>query len=171
MTNLTHPEIPHLILGPYTTGTGGNLTPCMLVNVNSSGELSIHTTKVRPDGVIIMDPNYNWGSTTPALDATLPDNIEVYICAYGPCLINMDVSKVIDAAYYNSIVYESDEPGHCAIASRAAPTVIGEAGHFPVGTLMDLLAGNTGSGTGGADGDLAEVFFGKVDGAVVVSSA
>ncbi|MDY7080011.1 MAG: hypothetical protein SXV54_24290 [Chloroflexota bacterium] len=71
----------------------------------------------------------------------------------------MDVSKVIDAASFGAHVYESDVAGLCAIAANAAPTTIGEASHLAIGKLLDLLAGNTGTGTGGADGDLAEVWF------------
>jgi hypothetical protein len=149
----------HLILGPYTTGTALTLEPCMLVNVSNAGLLAKHTTKIMPAGVIIYDPRYNWGTTTPAIDATLPDYIEVYICARGPCLIQMDVSKVIDAAYLGAPVYESDTGGLCAIAATAAATVIGEAAHYMIGTLLDLQGGNTGTGTGGADGDLAEEDF------------
>ncbi len=161
----------HLILGPYTTGTAATLYPCRLVDVNASGVLALHTTKVTPAGVIIYDPGYAWGSTTKSLSALLPDYIEVYICARGPCLIGMDVSKVVDVATLGSNVFESDAPGLCAIAAKAAPTVIGEAGHHVIGSSLDLTAGNTGTGTGGADGDLAEVDLGHIHDGEVVSSA
>jgi len=159
-TSLTHPERGHLIMGPFTTGTALTLTCCMLVNVSEAGLLSKHVSKTKPAGAIIYDPTYNWGTTTPSMSATLPDYIEVYICVEGGCLIRMDVSKVIDAAYLGAPVYESDLVGACAIAASAAPTVIGEAAHVQIGILLDLVGGNTGTGTGGADGDLAEVLLG-----------
>jgi len=173
-TNLTRgtgDDGSHLILGPFTTGTGATLYPCRLVSVTSAGVLALHTTKVPPAGVIEYRPTYNWGATAKGLTALLPDYIEVYIIARGPCLIGMDVSKVVDAAYLGACVYESDQAGLCAIASSAAPTVIGDAGHYPIGRLLDLLGGNTGTGTGGADADLAEVDFGNVAGQPCIVSA
>ena len=169
-TSLTRPEAGHLILGPYTTPTTNTTVKTnTLVNVTHEGVLALHTTKVMPAGVVIMDPRYNWGSTTPGHFTLLPSTIEVFICARGGCLIGMDVSKVIDAAYLGAPVYESDEAGLCAIAASAAATVTGEAGHYMIGTLLDLRGGNTGTGTGAADGDLAEVDFRPFWG--IVSSA
>lgn len=162
-TSLTHPELPHLIMGPYTTGTALTLEPCMLVNVSNAGLLAKHTSKQRPAGVIIYSPDYNWGTTTPAITGTdLPDYIEVYICAFGPCLIQMDVSDVADASYMGNLVFESATGGMCCVGASGATAIevdTDEAAHVSIGFQLDLLAGNTGTGTGGADGDLMEVFF------------
>jgi len=166
-SNLSHPELGHLILGPFSTGTAATLFPGALVNVTNAGVLELHTTKVRPAGFIEYRPTYNWGTTTPSLSAstTLPDYIDVYICAWGCGFLPADQSKVINAATLSAVVFESDEPGYCACATVAASTTIGEAAHIPIGTLLDLTAKNDGS-----DGDLIEVFFGNGTNSVVSSA-
>ncbi len=167
-TNLSHPELGHLILGPYSTGTAATLFPGALVSVTNAGVLALHTTKVRPAGFIEYRPTYNWGTTTPALAATttLPDNIDVYICAWGCGFLFADQSKVANAALLSAVVYETDAPGFCGVATVAAATVLGEAAHIPIGTLLDLTAKNNVV----ADTELVEVFFGNGTNSVVSSA-
>ncbi len=155
-TNLTRPEFKHLLLGPYNTGTGAAIYPGMIVNVTNAGVLARHTTKVRPAGFVEYRPTYNWGTTTPSLTALLPNYIDVYICAFGCGMLTMDVSDVADAALLGAVVYESAVGGLIAIAASADATNLDEVGHIPIGTLIDLQAGND-----GADKALAEVFFGN----------
>jgi hypothetical protein len=153
-TSITHDEFPHLIMGPYTTGTTLTLECCMLVNVSTAGLLAKHTTKIKPAGVIVYSREYDWGSTTPSMSAVLPDYIDVYICSFGPCLVQIDASDTGDTAYMGCAVYESAVGGLCAYGVSATDTDLDEAAHQPIGWIMDLLA--QGAGT---DGDLVEVFI------------
>jgi hypothetical protein len=52
-TTLTRPEFPHLILGPFSTGTSATIQGGCLVVVNTSGVLALHTPKTRPMGVAV----------------------------------------------------------------------------------------------------------------------
>ena len=167
-TNLTHKEMGHLILGPFNIPAANTtIYANMLVNVDSTGtDLAVHTPKTRPTGFVIFDPDYTWGDTVPAHAALVPSEIQVYICAWGCGILLLDVSDVADAGYIGCNVYESAVAGLCAVGPWAAAqgdTDLDAAGYNVVGKLLDFVAGNTGTGTGGADRDPVEVFFGGQD--------
>lgn len=170
---MTRPEFPHLILGPFSTGTSATIQGGCLVVVNTSGVLALHTPKTRPMGVAVYSTDYNWGSTTPAIGTDFPDYIQIYICAFGPTLCCIDTSDIADAALLGTPVFESAVAGLCCIgAFGASATEIDtdEAGHSSIGFLLDIRAGNQGTGTGGADFDLVEIFFNMIGGSGLVST-
>jgi hypothetical protein len=158
-TNLTRKGFKHLILGPFSTGTSAALYAGSLVNVTNAGVLAKAATKVRAAGFVEYRPTYNWGTTTPSLTALLPDYIDVYVCAFGCGLVRFDVSDTKDAALLGTAVYSSSTAG---LASTAIDGNLDSAGQVPIGTLLDLTAGND-----GADGQLNEVFFGNGTNGVV----
>jgi len=102
------------------------------------------TTNSALAGVVVYRTTYNWGSTTPGRFTALPANIEVDVCFDGPIEANSDVGSIDNTMNFGKAV------GCHATGLIECPF---SAGDYPVGYLIDLLAGNTGTGTGGADGD------------------
>jgi hypothetical protein len=156
-TNLTRPELGHIIEGPFTTAasciSGGFAT------LSSAGVVTACASKSKPAGFIVHRQDYNWGTTTIALGATLPTGIDIYLCSFGCGVVPCDVSQIA-----NSSIKESHVFANAAGLAAASPALVtGVAGEFNCGTVQDLLAGNTGTGTGGADNDPMEIFFGKGD--------
>jgi len=172
-TTLTHPEFPHLIMGPDSTGTAATIQGGCLVVVGTTGTLALHTSKTRPMGVAIYSTDYNWGTTTPAIGTDFPDYIDIMICVFGPTLVCMDVSDIADAALLGTPVFESATAGcACVGAFGASATEINtdEAAHVSIGFVLDIRVGNQGTGTGAADFDLAEIFFNVLGGSGLVST-
>ena len=155
-SNLTRPELGHIICGPFTTAasclSGG------LVSLASTGVVTPCASTTKPAGFIVHKQEYNWGTTTPALGATLPTGIDVYICVYGCGIVPLDHDHTANSAILGSHVFPSHDVA--GLASGSPALVAGAGNHFNCGIVMDLLAGNTGTGTGGADGDPMEIFFG-----------
>jgi len=164
-TNLTHPELGHLILGPFNIPAANTtIYTNFLVNIDTTGtDLAVNTPKTRPSGFVIYDPDYEWGTTTPGHFTLIPSEIQVYICAWGCGILGVDSDDVEDAAYIGNNVYDSAVAGICACPPSAAAygdTDLDDAGYIVIGQQLDYVAGNTGTGTGGADNDPIEVFFG-----------
>ena len=156
-TNLTHPEMPHLILGPFTTKTGNTtIYTCMVVTVDSTGAATVAASKAMPAGVVINQPDLNWGNTKPGNYILLPSLIDFYICAWGPCMVALDVSEMTDAVLPIGVpVYVSGgDAGLCQVEPALAT---GTAGEYAIGVNMDWNAGFT-TLAAGADGDLCECF-------------
>jgi hypothetical protein len=159
-TNLTHPELGHLISGPYVTGAG-----CLgggLCKISSAGAVSVCATTEAADGFIVFKETYNWGTTAPSIKATLPTGIDVMVCEYGCGIVPCDVTEIVDAAKKHSPVFPGATSGLVGAAPRvsAAGPDATTANEIVCGESLDILAGNTGTGTGGADGDPMEIFFG-----------
>jgi hypothetical protein len=132
-----HKFIKGITDGTVKTGSVVTIAPTTRV-------LTIATATNKPAGVVVYRTTYNWGSTTPARNATLPANIEVDVCFDGPIEALSDVSEIDDVMYFGVAV---------ACKATGLIEIPFTAGQFPVGYLIDLRAGNTGTGTGGADGD------------------
>lgn len=158
-TNLTHDEGPHVILGPfYVPTTNTTVYTCMAVTVAADRTLTACASKSKPIGVVEYRRDYKWGTTDIAsgLYKLLPSSIEVYVIAFGPCLVALDVSEITDAALPpTSPVYAAT--GTAGLCSVEADLATGTAGEFTLGWNMDLNAGYT-TLAAGADGDLCEVF-------------
>lgn len=169
-TNLTHPEIPHLILGPFSTPTTNTTVyTCMVVSVNSAGAATAVANKAKPQGVVLNDPTYNWATTTPGNYVLLPSNINIYICAFGPCLVAMDVSEVTEAALpIGSPVYVAKSTAGLCHPELVSTT--GEAADYCIGGTLDANAGFT-TLAAGADGDLVEVFVNIALAPILLSTA
>lgn len=161
--NLTHTEVGHLILGPYNIPAANTtIYTNMLVAVDAAGnDLAVHTPKTRPAGFVVWEGDYKWGTTTPGHFVLVPSEIQVYICAWGCGILAIDQSGITDASYFGNVVYEGKVAGLVDVPATATAKSADtqEAGHTPIGIQLDHTAGNTGTGTGAADGDPIEVFF------------
>lgn len=140
-TNLLGPG-PHIIIKGITDGTVR--TGDVVVMAPTTRILTQASATNHPTGIIVYSPDYNWGTTTPGRFTVLPANIEVDVCIDGLIEANSDASDIDDSQYIGYTVA-------CKATGliECPPT----AGQFPLGILMDLRAGNTGTGTGAADGD------------------
>jgi len=159
-TNLTHPEMGHIIVGPLVTGAG-----CLsggLCKISTAGVVDVCATTNKPDGFIVHRTDYNWAATTPALGATLPTGISVYVCIFGCGIVPCDVTEIIDASGLGDPVFPGATAGlvGCAPHANAAGPNGTTTTEIVCGMCLDILAGNTGTGTGGADNDPMEIFFG-----------
>lgn len=132
-----HKFIKGITDGTVRTGDVVTMAPTTRV-------LTVATATNKPVGVIVYRTTYNWGSTTPGRFTALPANIEVDVCFDGPIEANSDVSEIDNSQYFGVSV---------ACKATGLIEVPFTAGQFPLGYLIDLRAGNTGTGTGGADGD------------------
>jgi hypothetical protein len=160
-TNLTRPELGHLISGPYVAGAGCLSGGFVKITI-TGGAVTVCATTEAADGFIVHKESYNWGTTVPKLGATIPTGIDVLVCEYGCGIVPCDVSEIVDGAKKHSPVYPGATSGLAGCAGRvnaAGPngTTVAEV---VCGMCMDVRAGNSGSGTGGADLDPMEIFFG-----------
>jgi hypothetical protein len=124
-------------------------------------------------GVAVYSEHYDWGTTTPAIGTSFPDYINIMICSWGPTLCTIDKSGITDGARMGTPVYESALAGTCQIGAFGAwATEIDTEtdGSSCIGFLLDLQAGNQGTGTGGADNDLVEIFFNMIGGVGLIST-
>jgi len=169
-TNLTHPEIPHLILGPFSTASANTtIYTCMVVSIASGGAATVTANKVKPQGIVINQPDINWGTTVPGNYVLLPSLIDFYICSFGPCLVAMDVSEVTDAAIpIASPVYVAKSTSGLCDPELVSTT--GEATDYCIGGTLDENAGFT-TLAAGADGDLVEVFINIALAPILLSTA
>ena len=155
-TNLTHPELGHLITGPYKTGAACLSGGFCKITIDGTG-ITVCATTQAADGFIVHRENYEWGTTTPALGGTLPTGIDVYVCEYGCGIVPVDVSEIVDGAKKHSPVYPGATSGLVGSAGRV--TAAGPNGttstEIVCGMCMDIRAGNS-----GADADPMEIFFG-----------
>jgi hypothetical protein len=96
------------------------------------------------------------------LGATLPTGINVYVCEYGCGIVPIDTTEIVDGAKKHSPVFPGATSGLAGSAARvsAAGPDGTTANEIVCGECMDIRAGNSGSGTGGADADPMEIFFG-----------
>lgn len=133
---------PHKFLKGITDGTvkAGDV----VVIAPTTRVLTQATATNKPSGVIVYRTTYNWGSTTPGRYTTLPANIEVDVCYEGEIEANGDQGSIDDGAQFGYAV------GCHATGLVETPFT---AGDFPLGIVIDLRPGNSGTGTGGADGD------------------
>lgn len=154
-TNLTRPEHGHIISGPYKTGAGCLSGGFVKITIDASG-ITVCATTEAADGFIVHREDYAWGTTTPALGATLPTGIDVLVCEYGCGIVPIDASEVVDGAKKHSPVYPAAVSGLVGAAGRV--TAAGPNGTTPneivCGMCMDIRAGN------GDDADPMEIFFG-----------
>lgn len=142
-TNLLGLESQHLFIKGITDGT---VKTGDLVTIAPTTHVLSQATATNADiaGVIVYRETYNWGTTTPARFTALPANIEVDVCFDGAIEANSDISGIDDGMHFGKAV-----GCHATGLIECAYT----AGDYPVGYLIDEMAGNTGTGTGGADGD------------------
>ena len=153
-TNVTGPET--IVEGPFTTPASDTVYTGMAVTVNSSGVLAACAAKSKPFGIVQLRNDYDWGTTRPGFYVLLPQSIDVFVIVKGRCLAAMDKSQNADSTVKGATVFATLTAG-LLCASNAL--VSGEAGDYACGTLEDIIAGNTGTGTGGADGDPMEIDF------------
>lgn len=153
-TRIVNPDYP-LIAGTNLLGTGPHkITKGITDGTVRTGDVVViePTTRVltqatatnKPSGVIVYRTTYNWGSTTPGRFTALPANIEVDVLWEGEIEANSDVSGIDDGTQFGLAV------GCHATGLVETPFT---AGDYPLGICIDLRPGNTGTGTGGADGD------------------
>ena len=160
-TNLTHPEIGWIITGPYKTGAGCLSGGACKITIDGTG-ITVCATTEPADGFVVHKESYNWGNTAPALGATLPTGIDVLVCEYGCGIVPCDVSEIVDGAKKHSPVFPGATSGLFGSAARvsAAGPNATTANEIVCGECLDTRAGNSGTGTGGADNDPMEIFFG-----------
>ena len=142
-TNLLGREGDHLLIKGISDGTvkGGDAVEMLDPTTRVVTQLA---TTHKPIGVAVYRTTYAWGSTAPAKATAIPANVEIDICINGAIEGNSDQDKIGDTSYFGCSVCCDGGGGKI---SDAAAT------EFKLGYLLDLRAGNNGTGTGGADDD------------------
>ena len=134
-TNLLGREGDHLLIKGISDGTvkGGDS-----VTMDPTTRILTQTaTTTKPIGVVVYRTTYAWGSTAPAKETAIPANVEVDVCIDGAIEANSDQDKIGDTSYFG-----------CTVCSEAGGKVTDAAAtEFKLGYLLDLRAGNNGTGT------------------------